>query len=584
MNLFTSTIAQWLSEVFHELMPSETWDQTTLENSLETPPDSSMGDYGFPCFLLAKKFRKAPPQIAIMLCEKLEPAVKNSPLFCDVNALGPYLNFRVNFSSMAAEVLPRVYDGSYFRENAGQSRKKVMIEYSQPNTHKGFHVGHLRNVALGDCLCRVYRYNGYEVIAANYIGDVGTHIAKCLWYYEKFNQETPPETLKGEWLGTLYTKATLMLEDASDTEKVEYQQEISRILAALESKDSFWMKKWAETRQWSLDDFNEIYQWLDAHFDHVFYESDVDDIGKQLVLAELEKGTFIRSQGAVGLDLEDASLGFFMLLKTDGNTLYSTKDLALAQKKFDEFRIEHSIYVVGSEQTLHFKQVFETLKRMGYAQAEACFHLPYGLVVLPSGKMSSRKGNVIMFSDLRQQVTDYIRKNYLDQHAGDWDDAEIQETARQTAVAALRYGMLNQDPNKQIVFSMEDWLVSEGDTGTYLIYAYVRVRSIRRQVPVELTADVSFDVLTHPNEHALIRKIYDFNQMVSLVGAQYRPSLLTKFLFEMCKDFSRAYNTCSIKFAENSEIQSARLLLFHSVAEILKQGLFLLGITPPERM
>ena len=370
-----------------------------------------------------------------------------------------------------------------------------MIEFSQPNTHKGFHVGHLRNAALGDSLCRIFRYNGYEVVAANYFGDVGTHIAKCLWYFLNHCDESPPDELRGEWLGELYTKSVQLLETLEGEEAQQAQTEISNLLRRMEEKDPELSKVWEETKQWSMDDFKEIYRWLDIHFDHDFYESDVDEEGRQMVLEGEKNGTFIRSEGAIGIDLETENLGFFMLLKSDGNTLYSTKDLALARRKFDQFSVDRSVYVVGAEQTLHFKQVFATLNRMGYSQAERCYHLPYALVMLPSGKMSSREGNVILFSDMRKQMRDYILDGLLVEQNREWDEKEVEETSHRIALAAIKYGMLSQDPNKPIVFSMEDWLVSEGDTGTYLVYAYVRIRSIGRQVALYVNDQIDFSLL-----------------------------------------------------------------------------------------
>lgn len=585
MNVFLQTLGQSLQAVLGQLRPEQPWDAASLEQMVETPPQPEMGDYAFPCFTLAKIFRQAPPQIAQQLAEALSAESTDSKLFQSFDALGPYLNVRVNPSAMAERVIPLIHQGEWFQRPSQDLAERVMIEFSQPNTHKGFHVGHCRNVALGDCLVRLFRYNGAEVVAANYIGDVGTHIAKCLWYYLDHNTQSPPETYRGEWLGELYTAATLRLEGLPEAEKIKAQQRISQILAQLEAKDPELLRIWEETRQWSLEDFENIYSWLGTQFDHVFYESEVDEEGKRLVLQGAQKGVFQHSQGAIGIDLEEENLGFFLLLKSDGNTLYSTKDLALAQRKFEEFRIDRSIYVVGAEQTLHFQQVFATLVRMGYEQAQRCFHLPYALVVLPEGKMSSRAGNVILFSELQQKVCDFIRSSYLESHRGDWSEAEIEETTHKVAVAAIKYGMLNQDPNKQITFSLKDWLVAEGDTGVYLVYAYVRIRSILRQFPeFQLEREVDFALLQHPHERALIRRLFDFNDMVQQATEQFRPSLVARNLFELSKDFSRCYGSCSVKHAETEALQQARLSLFAAVAATLKVGLELLGIDPPERM
>ena len=584
MNIFIQTIYDWTTKVLNSVDESRTWEPSELNRLVEQPPNSEMGDYAIPCFSFAKNLQRSPVQIAVELAEQLQKFISQETPITAIQAEGSYLNFTVSAAAMAEVVLPDVFRGTYFKESSKNARERVMIEYSQPNTHKGFHVGHMRNVALGDSLCRIFRYNGYDVVGANYIGDVGAHIAKCLWFYRNYNKETPPDRYRGEWLGELYTQAVKKLDEAKGQKKINFQEEVSRIQQKLEAKDEELTREWEMTREWSMEDFREIYEWLDVSFDHIFFESEVDEKGKQIVIEGEKDGTFERSEGAIGVDLEEEDLGFFLLLKSDGNTLYSTKDLALAQQKFDQFGVKRSIYVVGVEQTLHFKQVFATLKRMGYEQVGQCFHLSYALVMLPQGKMSSRAGNVILFSQLRKEIIESIQTAHLSEHRQDWSRKELDETAQKIAVAAIKYGMLNQDSNKQIVFSMDDWLVSEGDTGTYMIYAYVRIRSIGRQVPREVSAEVDYSLLVHPNEKKLLRQMLDFNRTVYNSGEQYRPSLLARMLYEFSKDFSRAYNTCSVKHAETEMLQAARMLLFHCVAETLLHGLQLLGITPPERM
>ncbi|MBC8257788.1 MAG: arginine--tRNA ligase [SAR324 cluster bacterium] len=584
MNIFENTICFWTAKVLNTLDEAGNWESAALIGLVEQPPNPDLGDYALPCFSFAKKLRRSPVHIAAELAELLQVFISTNSPITAIRTEGAYLNFTVSATVMAEELLPDIFSGQFFETPSKVTRERVMIEYSQPNTHKGFHVGHLRNVALGDSLCRIFRYNGYDVVGANYIGDVGAHIAKCLWFIRNHNTEEPPKNLRGEWLGTIYSKAVIKLEEAEGEEKIKFQQEVSQILQKLEAKDSEYTAEWLKTREWSLLDFEEIYEWLDVNFDHVFYESEVDEKGRKIVIEGEKKGVFNKSEGAIGIDLEDENLGFFLLLKSDGNTLYSTKDLALAQHKFDKFGVKRSIYVVGAEQTLHFKQVFATLKRMGYKQVGQCFHLAYALVMLPEGKMSSREGNVILFSQLRREIIEKIQAVHLSEHRNDWSPKELNVTAQKIAVAAIKYGMLNQDTSKQIIFSMADWLVSEGDTGTYLVYAYVRIRSIARAVPRTVITDVDFSLLTHPNEKKLLRKMLDFNRIVFTSGEQYRPSLLARMLYEFSKDFSRAYNTCSVKHAETEMLQSVRLLLFHCVAETLLQGLHLLGITPPERM
>ena len=584
MNIFEQTINDWTASILTTEYKNEAWDSSEITGLIEQPPNPELGDYALPCFSFSKTLRRSPAVIASELADKLQKHLLPNAPFTHIQARGPYLNFTVSAVAVAEAVLPDIFHGNYFKEPSSLKREKVMIEYSQPNTHKGFHVGHLRNVALGDSLCRIYLYNGYDVVGANYIGDIGSHIAKCLWYLKNHNTEDPPENYPGEWLGELYANAVRKLEAAEGQEKISFQDELSQLLRKIDEKDEEIYQEWKTTREWSLKDFHEIYEWLDVKFDHFFYESEVDEEGRKIVIEGEKNGIFKKSEGAIGIDLDEEGFGFFMLLKSDGNTLYSTKDLALARQKFDNFDVKRSIYVVGAEQTLHFKQVFATLKRMGYKQAEKCFHLPYALVMLPEGKMSSREGNVILFSQLRTKIIESIQSTHLEEHRKEWSRKELDETSQKIAVAAIKYGMLNQDSNKNIVFSMDDWLVSEGDTGTYLVYAYVRIRSIGRKISRKVSPDVDFSLLTHPNEKKLLRQLLDFNKTVFNAGEQFRPSLLARMLYEFSKDFSRAYNTCSVMHSETEHLKSARLLLFHCVAETLQQGLKLLGITPPERM
>ena len=584
MNIFEQTINDWTASILTTEYKNDTWDSSEITGLIEQPPNPELGDYALPCFSFSKTLRRSPAVIASELADKLQKRLLLNTPFTHIQARGPYLNFTVSAAAVAEAVLPDIFHGNYFKEPSSIKREKVMIEYSQPNTHKGFHVGHLRNVALGDSLCRIYLYNGYDVVGANYIGDIGSHIAKCLWYLKNHNTEDPPENYPGEWLGELYANAVRKLEAAEGQEKISFQDELSQLLRKIDEKDEEIYQEWETTREWSMKDFHEIYEWLDVKFDHFFYESEVDEEGRKIVIEGEKNGIFKKSEGAIGIDLDEEGLGFFMLLKSDGNTLYSTKDLALARQKFDNFDVKRSIYVVGAEQTLHFKQVFATLKRMGYKQAEQCFHLPYALVMLPEGKMSSREGNVILFSQLRKEIVESIQSTHLEEHRKEWSRKELDETSQKIAVAAIKYGMLNQDSNKNIVFSMDDWLVSEGDTGTYLVYAYVRIRSIGRKISRKVNPDVDFSLLTHPNEKKLSRQMLDFNKTVFKDGEQFRPSLLARMLYEFSKDFSRAYNTCSVMHAETEQLKAARLLLFHCVAETLQQGLNLLGITPPERM
>jgi len=555
-----------------------------ISHLLEQPPERELGDYALPCFRFAKDTKKKPQDIATALTSSLTAG----GWLTKTVAVGAFLNIYINKERLAATVLPTVASGDAFRLLASlpaNRAQRVMIEFSQPNTHKEFHVGHGRNVCLGNSLVRLYRYCGYEVVSANYFGDDGTHIATVLSYINRLNP-IPPKTARGEWLGQMYVAAKRELESADPETKQKLLAEISKVHRQIETRNGDVYQAWLETRQWSLDDFATIYDWLDVHFDVLFYESEVSEAAQSTVDEYLAKDVFKLDQGAVGVDLKPYKLGFCILRKSDGNTLYATKDLALAKRKFEDFAISRNIYVVADEQNHHFRQVFKVLELMGFPQAKQCFHLSYGMVVLPEGKMSSRDGTAVSFHSLRQMMSDHLRA-ILAKYEGDWSADEIAKTAHQLCDGAIKYGMISTDPVKEIVFNLEDWLSFEGNSGPYLMYSYSRTRSILRKAGEQGIApdsSVAATELKAASEHELLRYLHDFNQVVAAACENCKPSLLATHLFYMCKSFNRFYVDAPILKAERRELAAARLALTSAFGDTLRQGLMLLGITPPERM
>lgn len=555
----------------------------------EKPPEAAMGDYALPCFRFAKDLKLKPQEVAQAVADTLNAGGAGGAggWLLKADVASAFLNIFINPAEMAQAVLPDVLSGASFRRlagNAANARQRVMIEYSQPNTHKEFHVGHGRNVCLGNSLVRLFRACGYQVVSANYFGDDGTHIARELWYISKF-KKVAPETNKGEWLGQMYVESTNLMAKATDEEKAVYTAEISQVHRQIETKTGDIYKLWQETRQWSLDSFGEIYDWLDVHFDVLFYESEVTDAAQEIVAEYEKKGVFVLDQGAIGVDLKPYKLGFCILRKRDGNTLYATKDLALARLKFEQYKIDRSIYVVADEQNHHFRQVFKVLELMGFEQAKHCSHLSYGMVVLPEGKMSSREGNSVTFNSLRQLMMNHL-SGILTKYAGEWTEAELQDTAHKLCDGAIKFGMMATDPAKEIVFNLEDWLSFEGHSGPYLMYSYSRTRSILRKA-----ADQGFKpeasqaaVLTQTSERELLRYLFDYNDVVAVACETSRPSHLASHLFYMCKSFNRFYADVSVLKAETPALRDARLALIEAFSTTLRQGLSLLGITPPDRM
>lgn len=569
-----------------------------IVDKISRPTDFKFGDYTFCTHSIAKLLKQDPTSIASNITANLEKL--NHPWIKQINTIGAFVNISLNIPMVLYEIFHFIINNQYFNafinENITDTlvditKEKVMIEYSQPNTHKEFHVGHLRNVAIGDSLVRIFRYCGQNVIATNYPGDEGVHIAKCLWYMRQHNLQPKENEDKGHWLGKIYTQAVQYLESISDKEKKEqYNQEISQIIKDIEHKKNPYYELWKQTREWSLHSFYKIYEWLDVHFDHYFFQSEFIEESQRIVNEYLNKGIFEISEGAVGINLKNYDLGFVLLRKRDGNTLYATKDLALAIKKFNDFKIDRSIYIVAAEQTLHFKQVFKTLEIMGFKQAQKCYHLSYGLVILPKGKMSSREGTTIGFETLKENISKEF-STILQKYQNEWSCQEIEDTNKKLTIAAIKYGMLNTDPIKDVIFNLKDWTSFEGNSGPYLTYTYARIKSILRKAHNEnITIDDiknyphNFKTLISEEEKDLVRYLVDFNEKVLKSYLNYKPSILTHYLYNLSKTFNRFYIQHPILKAANYDTKLARLALIFVTALILEKGLYLLGITPCEKM
>ncbi len=541
-------------------------------------PSKEAGDLAFPLFLVAKEARTNPAQAA----KTLHEALGKLPQFVtSAQAMGPYLNFTYDFNFMAGKLVPAIISGAYFKTALTAETPRTMIEYSQPNTHKELHVGHMRNLCLGDALIRLHRYCGFDIVASTFPGDVGTHVAKCLWYLKYHYQGEIPSTRRGAWLGTMYSTAHNKLEAERGTPaEADNREKLTQILRQLEQKSGEFFDLWKETRQWSIELMKEVYAWAGVTFDIWYWESEVDSDSVKLVREYQKQGLFIEDKGAVGVNLEDYKLGFCLLLKTDGNGLYATKDIELARRKFQDYKIEKSIYVVDKRQEHHFKQVFKVLELMGFENAKKCFHLQYDFVELPDGAMSSRKGNIVPLQALIENMVQMIKDQYLKRYQGEWSDEEIEKTAQIVARGAIKYGMIRIDPAKKIVFDMQEWLKLDGESGPYIQYAYARINSML----VKLGGPASGTILIQePQERELVATLLNFHHMVQQATEQYRPSVLTGLLYDISRAFNAFYAECPVGSAPEP-VRSSRLMLSRATATMLKEGLALLGIEAPERM
>jgi arginyl-tRNA synthetase len=554
--------------------------EADLYNALVPPPDTKMGHLAFPCFSLSKTLKKAPPQIAGIIKENLPPC----SFITSAAVAGPYLNFFISTAEAGEKVIAAMLDGSYFKRKLTDKPPRTMIEYSQPNTHKELHVGHMRNLCLGHALVKLHKYAGYDVLSATFPGDLGTHVAKCLWYLKYHNSEKVPAEHKGAWLGRMYSLANNLLEDEEKTDKGPANKaQLTEILKQLEAKKGEFFDLWKETKQWSIDLMKEVYAWAGVDFDRWYFESEMDTPSLKYVRECFKKGLLVESDGAIGMDLSIDDLGFCLLIKTDGNGLYSTKDIELARRKFEEEKIEHNIYVVDKRQEFHFKQVFKVLERLGFPHAKECFHLKYDYVELPEGAMSSRKGNIVPLTDLVLNMEEMIKREFLHRYENEWTKEEINKTASMVAKGAISYGMLRIDNNRKIVFDMKEWLKLDGESGPYLQYVHARISSLcEKQNYVH--GKVDWSLLTHPLEAQLLIHLTHFNKIALEACEQYKTAHLCAYLYELGKYFNSFYMECPIGKAPDEELKIARLSLAKATGLIMKCGLELLAIPAPQKM
>lgn len=545
------------------------------------PPQIQLGHLAFPCFLPAKALGKKPPEVAAELAQRLA----DSRLFVQAKAVGPYLNLFLSSKALGDYVVAPAARAQAFQVPT-MKMGPVMVEYSQPNTHKELHVGHMRNLCLGNALVRLLKYSGRPVVSNTFPGDVGTHVAKCLWYLKYHNTEKAPAGREGEWLGRMYSTAHNKLEDEKGTPQEEISRgQLTAILKQLEQKQGEFYELWKQTRQWSIALMNKVYDWAGVTFDEWYWESDVDSASVTWVRELLQKGLLQTSEGAVGLDLEDQKLGFCMLLKSDGNGLYATKDLELARRKFEKYDPSQSIYVVDMRQELHFKQVFAVLKKIGFSvEADRCHHLKYNFVELPDGAMSSRKGNIVPITDLIVNMREHVKANYLDRYRSEWSEAEIETVADQVAQGAIKYGMNVMDPNKKIVFKMDEWLKLDGESGPYIQYTVARIQSLLAKNKLPDTVQADYSLLVEPIEQELILKLSQWNRLAESAAQNLKTSLVCTYLYETAKLFNNFYHDCPIGKLEDLTHRQTRLELAKASAETLKTGLGVLGIPTPQKM
>ena len=576
---FTQTVCADFNQKIQELfqVPISLYE---LAQDFTPPPNKDWGHWAYPCFALSQKLKKDPAEMARQISKNFN----SSPVFEKLINKGPYVNCFLKKDFLKTALLNHLQTGALFSVPTKKTGS-YLIEYSQPNTHKELHIGHTRNLCFGLALVTLLQKRGFSVVTCTYPGDMGAHVAKCLWYLKYHNKEPFPTREKGQWLGKIYTKAFQKYEQ---DQKENNQNPLTVILQQLQKKQGEFYNLWNRTRPWSKALMDEVYKWAGAQFDHWYWESDMDQLSIKWVKELYQQGLLKISEGAVGIDL-GKDLGFCLLLKSDGNGLYATKDLYLARKKFKDHKPAKNIYIVDQRQSAHFDQIFQTLKHIGFAdEAKKSFHLKYNFVELKTGAMSSRAGNIVPIMTLIENMTHYIETSFLEKYKDLWSEQKIKSTANMIAQGAIKYGMNEQDLNKKIVFDMKEWLNLDGRSGPYIQYAHARACSLLKKLKAyavkEQALDFNINKISAPEEWDLLLHLSWFSLTMERCAWRMKTAPVCHYLFELAQKFSRFYQNCPIGTLTDEEQKSFRLCLAQATRNTLKEGLNYLTIPAPEQM
>ncbi|MEK6894380.1 MAG: arginine--tRNA ligase, partial [Nanoarchaeota archaeon] len=462
-------------------------------------------------------------------------------------------------------------DKKNYGSNIEGKGKKFMMEFSQPNTHKAFHVGHIRGTSLGESIARVREFSGYKVIRANYSGDTGMHIAKWIWAYNKFHKGEKIQNNES-WFAKIYVEAVKNLEgnEKGEIEVLEINKKLD------EKRDSKLLKIWKDTRSKSISAWKPIYSDLDVKFDEQYFESQVEEKGKRIALELVKKGLAEISDGATIMNLKDRNLGVWILLRRDGTVLYSAKDIALAEEKFAKYSMDESLVITNMEQNLHFQQLKKTLELMKFKNWEKYYHLGFESVRLPEGKMSSRTGNNILYADFRKELVSAAKEEILKRDK--ISDKESEDRAVAIAISAIKYSMLKQDTNKVIIFNKEEAIRFEGDTGPYLLYSYARANSIISKSKHSKSFDIN-KIESH--ERALINELAHFPNLVLESSRTFNVNSIAHYAYNLSQKFNEFYHSCQVI---GSKEEKFRVAIVNSFAIVLENSLKLLGIPTIKEM
>lgn len=553
-----------LAEIKIELKEKE------IENALEIPPSSDFGDYSFPCFSLKGKLKENPSEIALDVRNR----ISKSEFVDYVEANGSYVNFFLDKKKTANNLIKEILKKKSKFGSAPSNKKRTMVEFPSPNTNKPLHLGHLRNMAIGESISRISEFNGEKVIRANLNNDRGIHICKSMAAYEFYGKgKTPEEANKkpDHFVGDFYV---IFNQKAKQDKKLE--KESLELLKNWEKGDKKTMALWKKMNNWALKGFRETYKTFGIKHDVEFFESDIYEKGKEIIIRGLKKGIFKkREDGAIIVDLKKENLGEKVLLRANGTSVYITQDIYLAKLKHDKYKIDNSIYVVANEQNYHFDVLFTILEKLGF-KYKGLKHLSYGMVNLPEGRMKSREGTVVDADDLIYEVQNLVKKELNSRYK--LTKKELESRSLKIALSAIKYFLLKVDVRKDMVFNPGESINFEGDTGPYILYSYARASSIlkksgkRKKLAIKELEKTEFD---------LVKKLLQFKDAVASVYNNLNPSAIATYSYQLSQLFNEFYHNCPVIGSDN---ENFRLELVNAFRQVLKNSLFLLGIETTERM
>lgn len=550
-------------------------DKNEIEGYIEVPPNEDMGDYAFPCFKLAKTLRKAPPAIA----EELKGKITADENIEKIEIAGGYLNFYVNKEVLTKAVLKEISERkeSYGSDDFGKG-KTVLVEYSSPNIAKPFHIGHLRTTIIGAALYKIYKFMGYNTVGINHLGDYGTQFGKLIEGYKRWGEEYNIDENPIEELMKIYIRINDLCKE--DESVLEACRENFRLL---EEGDKYCTELWERFRDVSLQEFNRIYDLLGVKFDSLKGEASYADSWGEVVDILEKSGKLTESEGAKIVDLEDQGKGVCMITKSNGSTIYATRDLAAIRYRAKTYDFDKCLYVVAYEQALHFRQIFEVAKYLDIPEKcqKGLEHVQYGMVRLTTGKMSTREGNVVKVEDLLKESISRV-KEIIEEKNTDMENKD--EEAKKIGIGAVIFNSLCTTIIKDQVFDWASVLNFNGETGPYIQYIYVRTKSVMEKAGYMPSFDeVKFDKIQDKQSLNVIKNLYRFEDILQSVIEKNEPSILARYLIDLAGSYSNFYNENKI-IDEDKDVQNARVYLSYAVGTVLKAGAGLLGLEMPNRM